>query len=301
MTDRDLAKLFARRFIQRPGVKAIQFTKRAGAFSAGDYFPDTRIDSKKHPNNPNLPVGFNMDHLLAHLAGERTYGHYLLDDSNQCKFFLFDIDLEKSGTYVVTPDWSEYKGSLTDPNQQELWFKENSVIEAGDLRKLWTDRTRAAAPARSWLKWQMKVLAHRLAGPIREMGIDCAVTYSGSKGVHVYGLLGTSPASEAREAAMLALDMASSFGAFKPARGNNFFKHENDDPVSGFQNFSIEVFPKQESLEGKSLGNLVRLPMGTNWKNPKDPTFFLDMTTPLAEFKPVKDPVKLLEEGDPFA
>lgn len=298
---KELAKLLARRFIQRADTKAIQFDKAAGQFKPGDWFPDSKIDPAKRPNSPHLPHGFNMAHLLAHLSGERTYGHYLLDDASQAKVFCFDIDLEKKGSWVSQPDWSK-ADPFASPEEEEAWYMANSVTHVVDggavtLRDLWVDRRRSAAPARNWFKYQMKTVAHILASKIVELEIPCAVAYSGSKGVHVYGMTGTLPAKEVREAAMLVLDMVDEF---EPVRGKHFFHHKNDDPIHGFQNLSIEVFPKQDTLDGKSLGNLLRLPLGVNHKNPKDPTFFLDMTTPLAAFKPHKDPVKLLEKGDPF-
>lgn len=299
---KELAKLLAKRFIQRPDTKAIQLDRNGGGLSVGDWFPDTRIDPVKRPNSPHLPRGFNMPHLLAHLNGERTYGHYLLDDDDNCKLFAFDIDLEKAGTWVQQPNWTE-ADPFTTAQAEEEWFQNNCVkhVVAGtgvpNMRDLWMDRSRAAAPARTWMKFQMKQLAHMVASKVVELDIPCAVAYSGSKGVHVYGFTGVLPAQEVREAAMLVLDM---IDEFEPMRGKNFFQHKNDDPIHGFKNFSIEVFPKQGSLEGKSLGNLMRLPLGKNWKNPKDPTFFVDMTTSLADFKPHSDPVKLLEGGNPF-
>lgn len=298
---KELARLFAKKFIQRPGVKAVQLDRNGGGLSQGDWFPDTRIDATKRPNSPHLPAGFSMPHLLAHIAGERTYGHYLLDQDSNCKLFAFDIDLEKSGSYVQLPDWKKYDAD-GQPQPEDLWFRENTVTEVVDgkgqtLREIWADRRRSAAPARNWFKYQMKHLSHMIASKVVELDIPCAVAYSGSKGMHVYGFTGTLPATEVREAAMLVLDM---LDEFEPMRGKNFFRHKNDDPFHGFQNFSIEVFPKQGSLDGKTLGNLMRLPLGTNWKNPKDPTFFVDMTTPLAELKPHSDPVKLLEGGNPF-
>jgi hypothetical protein len=143
----------------------------------------------------------------------------------------------------------------------------------------------------------MKTLAHILLKNVTEMGLEGAAAYSGSKGVHVYGFTGEMPAEEVRAAADICLARSGEFAEF---RGKNFFQHKNDDPIHGFQNFDVEVFPKQESLDGKNFGNLVRLPMGKNWKNPKDPTFFLDMTTPLGVFSAHSDPVKLLETGNPF-
>lgn len=299
---KELARLLAKKFIQRPDVKAIQLERSGGGLSQGDWFPDNRVNPEKRPNSPHLPHGFNMAHLLAHLDGERTYGHYLLDADSNCKLFAFDIDLEKSGSIVSTPNFKDMPEGLSSESE-EMWFREHSVIDIVDakspqnLRDLWADRRREAAPARRWLKYQMKHLAHIIAAKVVELDIPCAVAYSGSKGVHVYGFTGTLPAVEVREAAMLVLDM---LDEFEPMRGKNFFRHKNDDPFHGFQNFSVEVFPKQGSLDGRSLGNLMRLPLGKNWKNPKDPTFFVDMTTPLAEMRPVADPVKLLEGGNPF-
>jgi len=42
------------------------------------------------------------------------------------------------------------------------------------------------------------------------------------------------------------------------------------------------------------------LPLGKNRKAPKEPKFFIDMTTPMADFRPV-DPVKALTTTDPFS
>lgn len=302
---KDLARLFAAKFIQRPDVKAIQLPRDGGGLRAGDWFPDTRLNAEKRPDSPHLPHGFNMDHLLAHLAGERTYGHYLLNEDDNCKLFCFDVDIKKAGNYVVQPDWTTMPDALQDdPAGQELWYKENSVVEVVDgkgdpnLRDMWLTRSREVVPARKWLKLQMRTIAHSLAKAVTEMQIPCAVAYSGSKGIHVYGLTGSMPAAEVRAAAMMALDMA---GEFEPLRGKNFFQHQNPDPFHGLQNFDIEVFPKQESLDGKTLGNLLRLPLGKNWKAPNDPTFFLDMTAPMGDFTPHSDPVALLTNGNPFA
>lgn len=282
---RDLAKLFASRFITRSDVKAVQLDRAGGGLGPGDWFPDTRVNRERRPNSPHLPVGFNMDHLLAHVSGTRTYGHYLLGQDSTCKVFAFDIDLKKQ-----TKDWS---GTWVDVQQDA------DAIHSGiSPLDLWLDRSKAAAPARKWYKYQMKMLAHRLASEIVALGADCAVAYSGHKGVHVYGFTDRMPASEVREGAVLVLDR---LDEFKAVRGKNFWEHKNDDPIHGFQNFSIEVFPKQVSLEKNGLGNLMRLPLGVNHKAPKDPTFFLDMTAPLGQFTPHSDPVTLLKKGNPFA
>lgn len=260
-----LANLLANRFIARPDVKAEQ--ERSGAWhpvctrnkqgEVTEYFKFTRTD------------------LVNHVTGKKTFGHYLLNQDSQCKLFAFDIDLEKTGFWApeVTNEqaWDIGADSYTGP------------IEEFNPREAWQDR---AHPARRWMKFQFRTLAHLLTMHIdRELGIETATAYSGSKGIHVYGFTGLMPAADAREAALIVLD---SFGSdsWKPVRGDNFFKCSNQDPVTGYPNLSIELFPKQGSLENKDLGNLMRLPLGRNLKS-SDPTFFVDPSAPIGELKPM--------------
>lgn len=268
-----LAKIIASRFIQRRDVKAVQLRD-------GKWTPDNRIR-----NTEIHGLGFSMPSLLRHLDGKATYGHYLLDAESHCRVFVFDIDLEKAGYWVKYP--------TEDVSNEE--FDERTEIIPCNPRELWLDRS--ASDARAWFKLQMRDLAQRFAKATTEIGVPCATAYSGSKGVHVYGFTGNLPAPEVREAADIVMELV---GGFEPTRGDNFYKHTNPDPVRGFTNFSIEVFPKQSSLEGKSLGNLVRLPLGRNQKS-KDPTFFLDLKAPMAELRPHPDPIELLESGDAYA
>lgn len=294
---KDLAKLLASRFIQRPDVKAIQLPRDAGNLKQGDWFPDNKIDARKKPNSVHLPHGFQMKHLLAHLAGEQTYGHYMLDTDDKCKLFAFDIDLidKVDDNLVGTGNYVTNLGGAI-PEDEAAWIDGIEVIENVVPRNLWQDRRKTEA--RQWYKYQLKYTAHLLAAKVRELEIDCAVAYSGSKGLHVYGFTGSLPAPEVREAALLVLDMVDEF---ELSKGQHFWRHKNMDPVMGFgSNIEIEVFPKQDTLKNKSLGNLMRLPLGKNWKNPKDPTFFLDMTTSLSDFTPHPDPIKLLTEGECF-
>lgn len=286
----DLAIQFAKRFVQRRDVKAVQFPEVNG--QRGGYVPDHKL---RHLGNHG-PLGFTMEHLHAHLSSTATYGHYLLDSDDNCRMFCLDIDLEKTGHYVPFPPWD---GSMTE----EQWEKEIAPIPLGDpddpkdnsLRLAWLNR---AHPARPWLKYQMGMLARKFCGIIaRELSIGTAAAYSGNKGIHVYGFTGPVPAEQAREAALFVLDLA---GDWSPYRGQHIFKHALESPELGYQNFSLEVYPKQSTLDGKDLGNLLRLPLGRNLKS-EDPTFFLDLTTPPAVMQPHGNPVQLLETGDPFS
>lgn len=257
----ELANLFAKKFIARPDVKAIQH-------SDGSWSPHTKTGKRDGERIP-----WNRTDLIHHIEGDRTFGHYLLNTDNRCKLFAFDVDLEKSGTLP-----------LFEPKDEAP----DEFAEVADLRAAWQDRSHVG---RAHMKLDFKRMAHMLLRSIEEdLTIPCAAAYSGAKGIHVYAFTGLIPADEAREGAQIVLD---TIGNFKAVRGDNFFKHED------FPNLSIEVFPKQGSLQGKDLGNLMRLPLGRNLKNPKDPTFFLDMNAPLGVFKP-KDPVRALTVENPW-
>lgn len=267
----DLAVLYAKRFIQRRDVKAVQF-------ASGAYSPDRELKTI----GQHAPLGFQMSHLEAHLEGSRTYGHYLLDQNDQCRMFAFDLDLETTGAYI----------DLIDPWQSE---NEAHTAHTCNPRDAWLDR---ASPARPWLKMQMSMLARKLCSQIiKELEIPCAAAYSGSKGVHVYGFTGELPAAEVRKYANYVLGSTDDWELYK---GQHFFRHKLRDPEMGYPNFSLEVFPKQDSLDGKDLGNLMRLPMGRNLKSP-DPCFFLDFSTPIGVLAPHPDPVSLLNSGNPYA
>lgn len=298
MTD-SIAVLIAKRFIQRRDVKAVQLDHDLNAqIHRGDWMPDHKF---RDPSVHGL--GFKMSHLNDHLLGTHTYGHYLIDNDNRCRVFALDIDLEESGSYVQIPaNLAEVQDDIDFIEKSTVFVAGHEGLKCGQggppcPRELWLDRNQVVA--RLWYKYQMKMLASKLAGVIRkDLELPCAVAYSGSKGVHVYGFLPEEKrdASEAHEAALLTLDLSNEFA---PSRGKVFFKHKNQDPLEGYPSFSVEIFPKQGSIEGKTHGNLMRLPLGRNLKS-SDPTFFLTMTGPMSEFTPHPDPVFLLDQGDPF-
>jgi hypothetical protein len=271
----ELANLFAKRYIARKDVKAVQHRD-------GSWAPVT-----KNGKRDGERLGWTRADLLAHLDGSATYGHYLLDTDSTCKLFAFDIDLEKN-----SPNFTGMVPQMPmEPDTIDAW--EQSFTEA-DAREIWRDR---AHPGRDWMKLQFHSLAHRLVAAIEnELAIPCAVAYSGAKGIHVYGFTGVVPADEAREGAMIVLDSLSNW---KPSRGTNFFRCEDGNPVTGYPNLSIELFPKQAALDGKDLGNLMRMPLGRNLKAP-DPTFFIDMRAPMNELTPV-DPIWALTTPSQFA
>lgn len=278
----ELAILFAKRFIQRRDVKAVQF-------KSGAYVPDfqlkNRITGEPDPGKFG-PLGFKMNHLQEHLEGAASYGHYILDADSNARFFCFDIDLEQEGFWVPIEPW-------VDGMDEKEWESKQVPIECNP-RDLWRDR---ASPARGWFKIQFGTLARKFVSAIqRELEIPCAAAYSGNKGIHVYGFTGTQPAATVRQAAIHVLNSMDDWELYK---GQHFFRSKLRDPYLGYPNISIEVYPKQDSLDGKDLGNLLRLPLGRNLKSP-DPTFFLDLSTPVGVMAPHPNPVELLENGDPY-
>lgn len=260
----ELEALIARRFIARSDVKAVQAPD-------GQYRP--------------VREKFTMGDLSDHLAGRVTYGHYLIGPENIVKGFTFDIDLKTSGVWIEHPD-------LSTTFTEEAW-EDGTVRHPCNPRDLWRDRSH---PARPWMKLQLRTIAEMLSSRARHsLGIDVACAYSGHKGVHVYGLTGPIPAREAREAAQLVL---ASFPGVFAVNGNHYDVH--DSIWGGFSNFTVEVFPKQDTVDPGHFGNLLRLPLGRNNKSPGDPTFFLDQRLAHTELLPHPDPVALLASGDPW-
>lgn len=269
-----MAAMIAKRFIQRRDVKAIQRPN-------GDYFPD---------RSP-----FMMNDLKRHLAGDITYGHYLLDHDDKCKLFAFDIDLNKGGTWTQFPDLSDqqYVGVPDEQLPTEV-IHQVPDIPGNGLREAWLNR---AHPGRNWWKYELRACAEVLSTTIAtELELPVAVAYTGSKGLHVYGFTGSVSAREAREAAEVVMALTGKFELF---RGKNFFRSIDQNPVTGFPNLSVEIYPKQESLKGHDLGNLLRLPLGRNLKS-TDPTFFIDQRLSYNTIAPHPDPIALLETGRPW-
>jgi hypothetical protein len=284
-----LAKLFAKLFIARPDVKAIQNEQ-------GEYRPLR--------DNP-----FTMADLLDHIEGRKTYGHYMLNPAGHVKFFCFDVDLLPAAKPEQSPRPKRRIPSMRSPlGVYQGWREANP-------RDIWMSRQPGAA--RDFLKGQMNAMAGMLTYRIKkELDIPAFASYSGSKGVHVYGITGKTTAALARQGAQLVLESMKEdgkIGYWELSRGNNFYSYVRPgivsdgghaaqiDPDMNYEQFSLEVYPKQDNLDGKDLGNLLRLPLGVNLKSPKrDKGFFLDLKPPISQLRPVADPVELLTNFNPW-
>jgi hypothetical protein len=263
----ELEKLIAQRLIARQDVKAQQMSSKS-------YQP--------------VWEPWKRSDITAHLAGVRTYGHYMVSRESQCKLFCLDIDIIAGSGFLPTVPWDT---TGTDEAALEHW---RNTFQNGELRKAWLDRSN---PSRSFTKFQLRMISAKAMQLIwEELGIPCAVASSGSKGLHVYGFTGLMPAIDAREAAILVMELM----GWKLSHGNSLYTCLNDDPLEGFPNFNIEIFPKQETLGEGQLGNLVRLPLGVNKKAPKNPTWFLDPRAPMAQWVKM-DPLVALDGRNPWS
>jgi hypothetical protein len=269
---RTVAKLFAQHLIIRPDVKAFQ-----------------RDNGAWYPEHSKI----EMTDLLRHLDGNSSMGHYTVSPEGMTKFFAFDIDLEEAkpdrGIWYPMP----VQCNCT-PEEVCSW----DDFENADPRGEWKSGAMTTCTER-FLIYQLRTMAHLLADTTEQtLGVRTAVAYSGSKGVHVYALTGPISAADARAGAQIVLDQTN---RFELLRGQNFFKHRaiHDDPILDMPQLSVEVFPKQDSVEGKAekLGNLMRLPLGWNRNTPAGITHhrpqFLDVRHRMTEFKE-RNPVEAL-------
>ena len=254
----EIAKLLGLRFMERRDVKAWQQEHHGG------YFPDYQrlvLDDLRTHISGEVRYGPVLDQEgnprvdkngRALRAQRTTLGHYLVSKENTCRVFAFDIDLCKTAT---VDDGVEIEPRKEFLNPDSQW--------------------------RPMLVADLTHMAHGLARRVhRTLEMPVAVAYSGSKGVHVYGFLdGGTPSEEAR---LYATGILDEFGCFTQ-RGKNFYKHEES-----YTTLEIEVFPKQENLDGKELGNLLRLPLGVNLKSGHKGRFIRTQSNDPTKFWPMK-------------
>lgn len=202
--------------------------------------------------------------VRAHLSGKKTLGHYLVDADANCRIFAFDIDLAKTAKFDEETEFRP-REEFANPHSP------HRELLIGDLTRM------AEGLART---------THRM------FNIPVAISFSGSKGVHVTAFVGEAPAAKCRKAARAVLD---SYGCFVPTRGDNFFVHDAE-----FTALEIETFPKQDRVDGDDgLGNLLRLPLGINRKSGKRSYFVSVGSGPYGDFHEM-DPMEVLNGRLPW-
>lgn len=276
----EIVRLIGTRFIERRDVKAVMDEPPTG-YQRGNPVHWQPVQLKDRETQEVTRYPFTMQDFKDHLEGRRTFGHYMVNpEGNTCKLFAFDLDLR---------DNKPPKPENDDPGFQGWYFPQGgSELEPCDPRP---DFLVEGHPAHQFLSSQLRGLAMALASTVVDLlGIEVAVATSGGKGLHVYGFTGSTEARFAREAALAVLREAK----FEPYRGDNFFL-----PPGAVKNVSIEVFPKQDTLDGKDLGNLMKLPLGVHRTTGRR-SYFIDMDAdPFWDFVSM-DPIKALTGPHPW-
>lgn len=254
---------------ERPVVTTVEPTEKHNAIVnllAQKFIARSDIKAIQHPDGSYAPrhSKFTRDDLLAHIRGEATYGHYMIDLNNKTKLIVFDIDINKEAKLP-----REY-----DPENGYSDFVAAMARDVWRARGVAQDDERFTQ--RDYLRGQLRMMANKLMRGVWEhLQVPTTMAYTGSKGVHVYAFTGLVDADLARVGQQVVLD---GLGCFQPKKGNNFYKHVQ---LTGFEDsfaeLEVEVYPKQAELtETRQFGNLVRLPLGINRHNPSHPCFFMD-------------------------
>lgn len=90
---------------------------------------------------------------------------------------------------------------------------------------------------------EVTYMLERINSHAKELGLNTLVEFSGGKGYHVWFPFVT---------------------PVDPARVRQTLKEIAENVKKDLSYFSIEVYPKQDKLSGKGLGNLVKLPLGVH-------------------------------------
>lgn len=227
--------------------------------------------------------------LLRHLRGEQALGTYLLDRSYNCRFYTFDLDLEKTGhAYVGDVDALEAMMRRPVGSPVELDYVECNP------REVWTDLN---SPLRPWIAMTMRMLAEGIARRIRRtQNLPVGVVASGGKGMHIHVFCGERPAGIARAMANGALS-----SWVDDSKGHELFQQLSSfkwkHTLECYENILIEVFPKQDTIGNDGFGNLVRLPLGRHPTSGR-PSYFVDLSSDVVRLPAAElDPLTGLKEG----
>lgn len=275
----------------QPGDYQIELLKRIGTHfiarkdayatesKGGEWFLARERGDKGNYDGPPIPM--KTDLLLRHLAGDVTVGHYLVDPkTDTAKVLAFDIDLGKSGYYMP------FTNRALDLE----------LVHQQPLRSIWNQRGREKHEGFQFLESLLSGVAEQVyAACVDRLKSPVLVADSGGKGVHVYVLPGQRSADQLREVGCKLLDGL----GWYPTKANNFWTapgfettDENDRPA---YQVTIEVFPKQSSVDSDGFGNLMRLPCGVHAKTRRKYKF-LDMGGDYVGWPHELDPLKALPE-----
>jgi hypothetical protein len=268
---KETAKLLGQLMIHRRDAKAI-------------YGPDARS-----PEDPALwhwtaiKEKFTLDDFQNHLFGDACLGTYLLHpDDSTVKFIAFDLDMKDAGSYLVIRNVEEVM------ELESQGYYENEADHEIDLDlKIGNLEAALHLPFHEAHRWARIILLTAIRGIVKtgtsRLGIKPMTVITGGGAHVIFPLPEPTPATDARAMGLDVMEYV--HGASRKGNGDIFWNYGNYQNVP----LEIEVFPKQDSLDGKKFGNLIRLPFG--WHHEAQMrTFAMD---PLALITPLWDWQKL--------
>jgi hypothetical protein len=191
---------------------------------------------------------FKMDDFVKHLTGSVALGTYMLNTDSTVKFMAIDLDLNKQAKYLKIHPIDEI---LELEKQGYDW---NLDLAEGNLEAA---LHQPSDPAHHWARIVLMGAVYAVNKAIREsleLPTLCVITGGGA---HVIAPLPEPmPASDARSAG---IEIVASLPSARQ-RNDIFFDY------GAHNELSIEVFPKQDTLEDKPFGNLIRLPFGWHYE-----------------------------------
>ena len=217
--------------------------------------------------NPLEGIKWSRDRLSQHIRGSQTYGHYAINGEH-AKFFCFDLDFKTKCTL----------------------YPEDSPLH--NPRKHWQE-TNGADP---YLRWQLRTMADLFTYRIARTGTRQLATFSGSKGVHVYGFPKPGILQSAASLRKTGQKIMDDMGYFFQQRGTSGINYSGNSSCPTIGLFDVELFPKQDAVKNGGYGNLVRMELGIHRKS-NQPGFIID--TGLADsyyLEPVSNPLAVLEK-----
>lgn len=202
---------------------------------------------------------FTMQDFVNHLTGNHCLGTYLLAPDSTVKFLAFDLDVRKQGKYYVVRDLEEIEALEAAGHYAETATPQPQGVFDPDLAEgnLEAALHEVSDPA---FRWVRIVLWEAIQSITRQVKANLdlpELTIITGGGAHIFvPLPEPMPAADARSAG---IEIMASLPNAKQ-RNEIFFDYGT------FQELSIEVFPKQDSIEGKNFGNLIRLPFGWHYE-----------------------------------
>ena len=232
---REAASLMGKLFIQQRARKAVFRPDHKGKWHW------TAINEK-----------YTMDDFVNHLTGTHCLGTYLCDENALVKFLAFDLDLAKESKYLEVYDVPQID-ALTEAGADWDGYGTSLGVGTGDLEAALHDPDSLAY---RWARIELLTAMRAINAAVKEKLELRTLSVVTGGGAHV--LVPLPEPMAAIDVRSAGIEIASSLYSARQ-RNDIFFDY------GGNNELTIEIFPKQDSMEGKEYGNLIRLPFGWHY------------------------------------